>query len=94
MSILGRPYVARHPRDIITEITTNVHFSVRAAGYGYFTYQWYHNGKSMPRKTSANLYINHVKMSNVGSYYCYFCNQDGYCASSHSADLTVSGILI
>ena len=48
----------------------------------------------MPRKTSSSLYINHVKMSNEGSYYCYFCNQDGYCASSHSADLTVSGILI
>ena len=92
--ILGRPYVAQHPEDIITEITTNVHFSVQAAGYGYFTYQWYHNGNGMVNETSPNLYINHVNMSNDGSYYCYFCNQDGYCASSNTADLTVSGMLI
>ena len=47
----------------------------------------------MPNEISSNLYINHVNMSNEGSYYCYFCNQDGYCASSNTADLTISGML-
>ena len=91
---IGRPYITRNPSDIITEITTNVHFSVQAGGYGYFTYQWYHNGNSMPNEISATLYISHVNMSNEGYYYCYICNQDGYCATSSNADLTVAGMLI
>ena len=47
----------------------------------------------MPNKNSPNLYINHVSLSNDGSYYCRFCNQDNYCATSNSAELTISGML-
>ena len=92
--LLGRPYVTRHPVDVIAEATNNVKFYAQAGGHGPFSYQWYHNGHKMSGKTSHTLYINNIKMGNRGSYYCKFCNRDNYCISSRSAQLTVTGMYI
>jgi len=96
--ILERPYVVRHPVNITAEISSNVNFSVQAAGYGLFTYQWYHNNNSingsMSNENSSYLYINNINMDDQGSYYCKLCNHEGYCASSYIAELTITGTCI
>ena len=92
--LLGRPYITRNPADVVAETTRNVNFYAQAGGHGPFTYQWYHNRNGMPGKTSHTLHINNIKLGNRGSYYCRICNRDGYCVSSHSAQLTVTGMHI
>jgi len=71
-----------------------VKFSVQAAGYGPFTYQWYHNGNNVSGGNSADLYINNTTLSNGGSYYCRVCNADGHCVSSNTAQLALTGTYI
>jgi len=96
--ILERPCVVRHPVNITAEISSNVNFSVQAAGYGSFVYQWYHNNSiingSMTNENSSYLYINNIKMNDQGSYYCKFCNHEGYCVSSYIAELIITGTCI
>ena len=76
--------------DIVVERSNTVQFTVKATGYGGFTYQWYHNGNAISSKTGSSLKIYNSKEKDAGLYYCRVCNTDNHCASSTQAELTLS----
>jgi len=89
--VAERTKISRNPKDVVAEITSNVHFYVQARGYGTYRYQWYHNSNQMVNKISRYLYIYNIGLNDIGTYHCRVCNQDGYCDTSTKAILTVTG---
>ena len=82
--------IISNPIDIVVERGHTAQFTVKATGYGNFTYQWYHNGTVLSSNTESSLYIYNSMEQNSGLYYCRVCNQDNNCASSTQAELTLS----
>ena len=82
--------IITNPVDVVVERGYTAQFTVKAAGYGNFTYQWYHNSTMLSSKTESSLYIYNSMEQNSGLYYCRVCNQDNNCASSTQAELTLS----
>ena len=82
--------IITNPIDIVVERSNTAQFTVKVAGYGNFTYQWYHNNTILSSKIEGNLYIYNSMEQNSGLYYCRVCNQDNNCASSTQAELTLS----
>ena len=86
--------IIANPKDVVVERGYTAQFTVKAGGYGNFTYQWYHNSTILPSKTESDLYIYNSMEQNSGLYYCRICNQDNNCASSTRAELTLSCMLL
>ena len=84
------PRITTNPADTVAERSNTVHFTVKATGYGNFTYQWYHNGTTLSSETGKNLYIYNSMEEDTGLYYCKVCNSDNRCVSSTQAELTLS----
>ena len=82
--------IITNPIDVVVERSNTAQFIVTAAGYGNFTYQWYHNNTILSSKTDSNLYIYNSVEQNSGLYHCRVCNQDNNCATSTQAELTLS----
>ena len=84
------PRIATNPVDVISERGSTVKFTVKAAGYGNFTYQWYHKGTILSSQSESNLHIYNSEDEDSGSYYSRVCNQDSHCVNSSQAELTLS----
>ena len=84
------PKIIKNPVDAISERSNNAEFTVEAAGYGNFTYQWYHNGAILSSEMDRRLYISTLMDQDAGLYYCRVCNSDNHCVSSKEAELTIT----
>ena len=82
--------ITTNPVDTVVERSNTVQFTVKATGYGNFTYQWYHNGTTISSETESSLNIYNSMEKDSGLYYCRVCNTDNHCASSTQAELTLS----
>jgi hypothetical protein len=56
------------PSNYTEAVGNSAAFTVTPSGIGPFTYQWQHNGVSLPNQTNALLALNNLQLTNAGSY--------------------------
>ena len=82
------PSVLQHPRSKETTEGKTVTFTVDADGVPFPTFQWYKNGVALEGKTSRELKLDHVGLSDSASYCCSVENENGS-VISNTAQLRV-----
>jgi len=83
------PTITQQPQSRSILSSSNVVFSVTAAGDPPLTYQWYFANTPIPHATNATLSLINVQLGQGGDYYVVISNAFGFITSSVAA-LTVS----
>ena len=86
--VITAPTIATQPSDTAVSRDSNTMFTVRASGFGPFTYQWRYNGADISGATSNNLVLVGVQGREEGAYSVVVGNAIGNTAS-RNAILTV-----
>jgi hypothetical protein len=76
------PSILVQPASQMANETSNVTFTVTAAGTPQLRYQWYWNGTNIAGATSASLTLVNVQVNNAGSYSVRVINDFGSVISS------------
>lgn len=82
------PSILINPQSVTQAVSSNVTFSVTAAGSQPLTYQWYFNNAQLAGKTTSQLSVPNIQLTNSGDYYVIVTNSLGGTTSS-VAKLTV-----
>ena len=86
--VITAPTIATQPSDVVVSRDASAVFTVRASGFGPFTYQWRYNGADISGATSNNLVLVGVQGREEGAYSVLVGNAIGNTAS-RNAILTV-----
>ena len=86
--VITAPTIATQPSDTAVSRDSNTMFTVRASGFGPFTYQWRYNGADISGATSNNLVLVGVQGREEGAYSVVVGNAIGS-TTSRNAILTV-----
>ena len=82
------PYITNQPTNLTVFIGGTATFTVGAAGFSPFTYQWQHSTNTLPGATNASLTLTNVQLSDTGDYRVAITNVSGG-TNSATATLTV-----
>jgi len=85
------PVFTTQPASQTVSVGTNVSFSVVVIGA--LSYQWLHNGSSIPGATGSSLNLNNIQTTNAGSYTVSATNTRGTTVSN-AATLTVNPVAV
>ena len=86
--VIGAPSIATQPSDTTVSRDSNAVFTVRASGFGPFSYQWRYNGADISGATSNSLVLVGVQGREEGAYSVVVYNEIGS-TTSRIAILTV-----
>lgn len=70
----GEPHIAIHPESQTVKQGEAFVLKCRAIGNPMPTYQWYRNGRLLPKQTTQKLRIKNASADNAGSYLCAVSN--------------------
>jgi hypothetical protein len=83
--VLDPPSIVSQPISQLVTLTSNMNFSVNAAGSAPLNYQWNLNGTNIGAGTNAILALTNVQLSQAGNYSVWVTNNYGAVLSSNAA---------
>lgn len=73
LSLISKPVITQNPVSQTVTEGTNIDFTVAATGDN-LKYQWQKDNQDLPGKTTADLHLDNVSLSDAGSYKCIVSN--------------------
>jgi len=85
----GAPLITSQPQDRAAVVGNPASFSIQASGSAPLTYQWFHNGATLPNATNTTYSIANVLPADGGGYHAVVANSFGS-VTSRVAQLSVA----